>query len=53
MKWNFKRPLVFAYMVLTRTLGAHKSREILARINHQMDLWERGIHTRLVGDVLA
>ena len=43
MDWNSWRPLVFAYMVLTRALGARKAREIYVRIDHQLDLWERGI----------
>ena len=52
-KWNSKRPLVFAHVVLAKTLGDRKTREIQARINHRLDLWERGIHTGLVGDTLA
>ena len=52
-KWNSKRPLVFAHVVLTKTQGARKSREIRARINRQLDLCERGIHAGLVGDALA
>ena len=52
-KWNYKRPLVFAHEVLTKTLGARKAREIQARIDRQLDLWEREIHADLVGDVLA
>ena len=37
-KYNSKRPLVFAHVVLTKTLGAHKNRYIQSRINHQLDL---------------
>ena len=40
-------------MVLTKTLGACKDREIQARIDRRLDLWERDIHAGLVGDVLA
>ena len=40
-------------MVLTRTLSAHKAREIRERIDRQLELWERCIHSGLVGDVLA
>ena len=40
------------HVVLTKTLGSHKAREIMARIDRLVDLWERGIHAGLVGDVL-
>ena len=52
-KWNSERPLVFAHVVLTKTLGSRKAREIWARIDHQLDLLGRGIHACLVGDALA
>ena len=52
-KWNFKRPLVFAHVVLTETLGTRKAREIQVRIDRQLDLWDRGIHAGLVGGALA
>ena len=48
-KWNSKIPLVFSHVFLTNTLGAHKAKEIQARINRRLDLWERGIHAGLVG----
>ena len=51
-KWNPERPLVFAHAVLTKTLGTRKVREIRARIDRQLNLWERGIHAGLVWDVL-
>ena len=52
-KWNSKRPLVFAHVFLKRNLSACKSRDIQARIDRQIELWERGIHTGLVGDALS
>ena len=52
-KWNSEQPLVFAHVVLTRTLSACNSRVIQERIDRQLDLWERGIHTGLVGGVFA
>ena len=52
-KRNYERPFVFGHVVLTKTLGARKSRETRVRINHRLDLWERGIHAGLVGDALA
>ena len=46
--WNSKRPVVFAHIVLTKTLGVHQTREIRACITRYMDLWERGQHAGLV-----
>ena len=53
--WNFKRPLVFAYVnvIITKMLGVHRNQEIQARIMWQMDLWKRGLHTGLVRDAKA
>ena len=52
-KWNSERPLVFTHVVLKKTLGAHKAREIWERIDRRLDLWERGINAGLVGDALS
>ena len=52
-KWSSEIPLVFAHVVLTKTLGTHKAREIRARIDSQLDLWERGMHAGLAGDALV
>ena len=51
--WNFKRPLVFAHVVLTQTLGICRAKEIRARITRWIDIWERGLHAGLVGDAEA
>ena len=51
-KWNSERPLVFAHVILTSTLGTCKARDIRVMIDHCLDLWERCIHTGLVGDAL-
>ena len=51
--WNSERPLVFAHVVLTKTLGVRRAREIWGRITRRMDLWERGQHAALVGDAKA
>ena len=48
--WNSERPLLFAHVVLTKTLGVRRAQEIHARITRRMDLWERGLHAGLVGD---
>ena len=48
--WNSERPLVFAHVVLMKTLGVRRDREIRARITRRMDLMERGQHAGLVGD---
>ena len=47
---NSKRPLVFAHIVLTKTLGVGRAKEIQARITRRMGLLERGLHSGLVGD---
>ena len=52
-KCNSERPLVFAHVVLTRTLGACKARDIQARIDCRLDLWKRGVYAVLVGSALA
>ena len=36
--WNSKKPLIFAHVVLTKTLGVRRAREIRARITRVMDL---------------
>ena len=51
--WNSDRPLVFAHVVLTKTLGVRRVQEIWAQITRRMDLWERGLHADLVGDTEA
>ena len=51
--WNSERPLVFSHVVLTKTLGVRRDREIWDRIMQCMDLWERGLYTVLVGDADA
>ena len=38
-KWNSERPLVFAHVVFTKTLGDPKARDIQATMNHQLDHW--------------
>ena len=51
--WNSDIPLVFAHIVLTKTLGVRRAREIQARITWRMDIWERGLHAGLLGDAKA
>ena len=53
LSWNSKIPLVFTHVVLTKTLGVRRSRDIQASITRRMDLWERGQHAGLVGDAEA
>ena len=53
MSWSSERPLGFAHVILTNTLGVRRAREIQAQITQCMDLWERGLHTGLVGDAEA
>ena len=49
-RWNYKAPLVFYYIVLTKKLGICRSKEIRSLISWQMDLWEKGVNDGLVGD---
>ena len=51
-KWNSEKPFVFDKVVLDKTLGTQKAREIWARFDRRLDLWESGTHTGLVGDAL-
>ena len=51
--WNSERPLVFYRVALTKTLGVHRAKEIRSRITWRMDLWERFLHTGMVGDAEA
>ena len=44
-------PLLFANVVLTKALGVRRNREIRSIISRRIDLWNRGLHTGLVGDV--
>ena len=48
--WNFERPLVFANVVLKKTLGVCRAKEIRDRITRRMDLWDRGLHVGLLVD---
>ena len=52
-KCNFKIPLVFYHVVVTRTLSARKTRDTQARFDRRLDLWERVIHAGLVWDTLT
>ena len=53
LKWNSERPLIFTHVVLTKTLGACKARDIRVRIDLRLDTLERVIRADLVGDELA
>ena len=48
--WNSESPLVFAPIDLKETLGVQRAMEIRSWITRRMDLWERGLHSGLVGD---
>ena len=48
--WNSEIPLVFSLTVLTKMLGVLRAQEIRAQITRRMDLWDRDIHSGLVGD---
>ena len=48
--WNPERPLFFAHVALTKTLGVRRDKEIQTRITRRMDLWERGLTAGLLTD---
>ena len=48
--WNSEKPLVFAHVVLTKTLRVRRAQDIWYRITRRMDLWERGMYVGLIGD---
>ena len=52
-KWDYERPLVFTQVLLTKTLGARKAREIQVSIDLRLELWERGIYAGLVVGALS
>ena len=41
LNWSWKsyRPLFFAHVILTKTLGVRRAKEIRVRITRRMDLW--------------
>ena len=51
--WKSERPLIFAHVILMKTLGVRRAQEIRAWITRRMDLWERGLHAGLVGEAEA
>ena len=51
--WNCERPLVFAHVVPTKTLGVRRAKEIWEPITRWVDVWDRGLYAGLVGDVEA
>ena len=46
---ELQEALVFAHVVLTKTLGIRRAKDVQARITRPMNLWERGLHAGLVG----
>ena len=51
--WNSESPLVCAHVILTKTMGLLRAKEIRAQITMQMDLWDRDVHVGLEGDAEA
>ena len=52
-KWNSERPLMFAKLILQTTRNVKKSKDVRARLELRMDLWERGQQRDLLNDVIA
>ena len=42
--WNSERALIFYHVILKKTMGVRRAKDIWARITRQMDLWEKGLH---------
>eukprot|EP00957_Ditylum_brightwellii_P023109 1743243-Ditylum_brightwellii.AAC.1 len=51
--WNSEQVIVFIAVVLQTTPDTRWSRDIRAQISRCMDLWEEGLHARLVDDMVA
>jgi hypothetical protein len=51
--WNSERPLVFVSVILQKTPGVRRAKDIRRRLTNRMDLWERGFYATLVDDTEA
>ena len=49
-QWNSERPLVFASVILQKTPGVRRAKDIRSRLTKRMDLWDKGCHIALVDD---
>ena len=49
-QWNSERPLIFATVVLQKTPGVRRAKDIRLRMTKRMDRWDQGCHTALVDD---
>ena len=49
--WNYKIPVVFDNIILTKILSVCQVIDIQYMLSQIMDLWERGIHAGLMGDM--
>ena len=50
-KWNSERPLVYAKAILQTTPGVKRAKDIRARLEKRMDLWDEHKFRTLVNDV--
>ena len=53
MTWNSERSLVLSHVLLTKMLSILRARDILTRISRRKKIWERVLHTGLVGNIEA
>ena len=53
ISWKSKRPLIFTHVILTKTSGASKAKEICTMISRWLELWEEGQYAGLIGDTKA
>ena len=51
-KWNSERPIIFAPIILRKTTGVYKARDIRTRITRRLNEWEKGNHAALVADTI-
>eukprot|EP00957_Ditylum_brightwellii_P048908 3710482-Ditylum_brightwellii.AAC.1 len=51
-QWNTKRFIVFMALILQCQKGVKSYHNVIQRMEHQMDLWEKGDHRALVEDTI-
>ena len=48
---NSERPLVFAAVILQKSIAVTRATDIRRRLEQRMDLWEKGSHQALIDDI--
>ena len=52
-KWNSERPIIFAPIILRKTTGVYKARNIRTWITRRLNDWEKGNYAALVADTIG